>query len=50
MSHSDIISAVPARFESALKSGDLLYFPSTIAKHEDSGVEVRHIRFFDVPD
>jgi ATP adenylyltransferase len=40
MPHIDIISKVPERFDNALKSGDLLFFPSTTTKHVDSDVEV----------
>ncbi|TFK44348.1 ATP adenylyltransferase-domain-containing protein [Crucibulum laeve] len=39
MSPSDIVSKVPQCFAKALESGDLLFFPSTIHKHEDSEVE-----------
>jgi len=39
MPHSDIILKVPERFDNALKSGDLLFFPSTITKHVDSDIE-----------
>jgi hypothetical protein len=40
MPHSDIILKVSERFNDALKSGDLLFFPSTTTKHVDSDIEV----------
>jgi len=39
MQHSDIVSKVPSCFEKALQTNDLFFFPSTIQKHIDSGVE-----------
>ncbi|KDR75161.1 hypothetical protein GALMADRAFT_249099 [Galerina marginata CBS 339.88] len=39
MQHSDIVSKVPSCFDKALEAGDLLFFPSTIEKHVDSGIE-----------
>ncbi|CAA7261732.1 unnamed protein product [Cyclocybe aegerita] len=39
MSHAAIVTKIPERFDGALKSGDLLFFPSTVAKHVDSDVE-----------
>ncbi|KIM45312.1 hypothetical protein M413DRAFT_337714 [Hebeloma cylindrosporum] len=39
MPHTDIILKVSERFNHALESGDLLFFPSTITKHVDSDVE-----------
>ncbi|KAJ3514124.1 hypothetical protein NLJ89_g2560 [Agrocybe chaxingu] len=39
MSHADIVSKIPERFNGALRSGDLLFFPSSVAKHIDSDVE-----------
>lgn len=40
MNASDIISALPGRFEAAKSSGDLFFFPSEVNKHEEIGVEV----------
>ncbi|KAJ2918606.1 hypothetical protein MD484_g1815, partial [Candolleomyces efflorescens] len=37
--HSDIIKKVPGAYESALKSGDLFYFPSTIEKHNELDID-----------
>jgi len=34
-----IVSRVQAAFDDALASGDLLFFPSTVHPHEDSGVQ-----------
>ncbi|KAG1746135.1 ATP adenylyltransferase-domain-containing protein [Suillus lakei] len=39
MEASDIISALPSRFEAAQSSGDLLFFPSEVSKHEEIGIE-----------
>ncbi|KAG2354358.1 ATP adenylyltransferase [Suillus spraguei] len=39
MKASDIISALPSRFEAAQSSGDLFFFPSEVSKHEEIGVE-----------
>jgi hypothetical protein len=41
MSHQDIISKVSTCFDKALDLKDILFFPSTITKHVDLGVEVR---------
>ena len=49
MPHSDIILKVPERFDNALKSGDLLFFPSTVTKHIDSDIEVTPDAMFDFP-
>lgn len=38
--HFEIISSLPARFDKARESGDLLFFPSTVHKHSEFGVEV----------
>ncbi|EFI28156.1 hypothetical protein CC1G_14183 [Coprinopsis cinerea okayama7 len=37
--HADIIQKIPTAFESARESGDLFYFPSTVVKHNELGVE-----------
>jgi hypothetical protein len=42
--HNDIIAKVPGQYEDALKSGDLLHFPSTIVKHIELDIDVRIIR------
>ncbi|KAG1865810.1 ATP adenylyltransferase [Suillus subalutaceus] len=39
MKASDIISALPSRFETAQSSGDLFFFPSEVSKHEEIGIE-----------
>ncbi|KAG1731504.1 ATP adenylyltransferase-domain-containing protein [Suillus paluster] len=39
MKASDIISAVPGRFEAAKSSEDLFFFPSEVSKYEEIGVE-----------
>ncbi|KAL0956341.1 hypothetical protein HGRIS_002491 [Hohenbuehelia grisea] len=36
---ADIISKIPSSFDLALASGDLLYFPSTVEKHDELGVQ-----------
>ncbi|KAF7793886.1 hypothetical protein EIP86_005008 [Pleurotus ostreatoroseus] len=36
---AEILERLPARFEQARESGDLLFFPSTTHKHEAHGVE-----------
>lgn len=38
--HFEIISSLPARFDKARESGDLLFFPSTVHKHSEFGVEL----------
>ncbi|KAG1746300.1 ATP adenylyltransferase-domain-containing protein [Suillus occidentalis] len=38
-SASDIISALPSRFEVAQSSGDLFFFPSDVSKYEEIGIE-----------
>ena len=40
MNVSDIISALPNRFEAAQSSGDLFFFQSEVSKHKEIGVEV----------
>jgi len=39
MSHQDIVSEVSTCFDKALNSKDVVFFPSTIIKHVDLGVE-----------
>jgi|ERR1700722_13107255 len=46
MAESVIISKLPSSFDKALSSGDLIFFPSTVHKHSENGVEVR-LRFYD---
>ena len=43
MNHSDIVNKIPERFDSALKAGDLLFFPSTTTKHIESNIEVKYL-------
>jgi ATP adenylyltransferase len=43
MSHQDIVSEVSTCFDKALNSKDVVFFPSTIIKHVDLGVEVREL-------
>ena len=40
MAHSDIILKIPERFDNALKTGDLRFFPSTMAKLAELDMEV----------
>lgn len=47
VTHSEIISRLPGSFANAVKSGDLLYFPSTVSKHIDSEIEVRTSELLD---
>jgi len=37
----EIIAKLDSQFEKARQSGDLLFFPSTVHKHTDVGVDVR---------
>ncbi|KAJ7079070.1 ATP adenylyltransferase-domain-containing protein [Mycena belliarum] len=39
MTPSDILSSLDSKFTKAHAEGDLLFFPSTIVKHRDSGIE-----------
>ncbi|PPQ87455.1 hypothetical protein CVT25_008191 [Psilocybe cyanescens] len=39
MQHSDIITKVSSSFDNALKTGDLLFFPSTVENHIEADVE-----------
>lgn len=41
---AEILQQLPAKFEQARESGDLLFFPSTTHKHEAHGVEVCELR------
>jgi ATP adenylyltransferase len=41
MKASDIISALPSRFEAAQSSGDLFFYSSEVSKHEEIEIEVR---------
>ena len=43
MAHSDIILKIPERFDNALKTGDLRFFPSTMAKLAELDMEVSRI-------
>jgi hypothetical protein len=36
----EIVGRLDSQFEKARESGDLLFFPSTVHKHTDVGVEV----------
>lgn len=40
---SEILATVPHRFEQALSSGDLFFFPSTLHTHQELGVFVREV-------
>lgn len=40
MATLDIINKLPESFEKALKSGDLLYFPSTKLTHKELDIDV----------
>ncbi|KAI0074645.1 hypothetical protein K474DRAFT_1647701 [Panus rudis PR-1116 ss-1] len=37
--HAEIINSLPERFAKAQESGDLLFFPSSVNKHSEDGVE-----------
>jgi len=39
MQHIDIVSSIPSRFDNALKTGDLFFFPSTIEKHFEQEIQ-----------
>lgn len=39
----EILAKVDSQFEKARESGDLLFFPSTVYKHTDIGVDVRSL-------
>lgn len=43
---TEIIAQLPTGFERARESGDLLFFPSTVHKHQEFGVEVREFLHF----
>ncbi len=43
---AEIIKQLPANFEKAKEAGDVLFFPSTIHKHSEFGVEVCESVFF----
>jgi hypothetical protein len=40
------ISKLPAVFDEAVKSGDVFFFPSTVNKHVESGIEVSALAIF----
>jgi hypothetical protein len=42
MTPAEILTKVGPSFEKAQTEGDLLFFPSTIVKHTNSGIEVTH--------
>jgi len=37
----ELISCLRTKFEDAVNSGDLIFTPSTVSEHSDSGVQVR---------
>ena len=37
----EIVAKLDSQFEKARESGDLLFFPSTVHKHTDVGIDVR---------
>jgi len=37
----EVVAKLDSQFEKARESGDLLFFPSTVHKHADAGVDVR---------
>uniref|UniRef100_A0A8H7Y472 Uncharacterized protein n=1 Tax=Psilocybe cubensis TaxID=181762 RepID=A0A8H7Y472_PSICU len=39
MQHYDILSKLQSSFDNALKTGDLLFFPSTVERHTEADVE-----------
>lgn len=41
----EIITKLGSQFEKARESGDLLFFPSTVHKHTDAGIDVRFLLF-----
>ena len=41
----EIIAKLGSQFEKARESGDLLFFPSTVHKHTDAGIDVRFLLF-----
>ena len=41
----EIIAKLGPQFERARESGDLLFFPSTVHKHTDAGIDVRFLLF-----
>lgn len=40
-SATNIIKSLDERFEAAKAAGDVLFFPSTVHRHNEGGVEVR---------
>lgn len=45
----EVIAKLDPQFEKACESGDLLFFPSTVHKHTDAGIDVRFIPFSVIP-
>lgn len=45
----EIVAKLDSQFEKARGSGDLLFFPSTVHKHTDVGVDVRSLPFPSLP-
>lgn len=41
----EIVAKLDSQFEKARGSGDLLFFPSTVHKHTDAGIDVRFLPF-----
>ena len=41
----EIITKLDSQFEKARRSGDLLFFPSTVHKYTDAGIDVRFLLF-----
>jgi ATP adenylyltransferase len=41
VSPAEILARLPSSFEKARESGDLFFYPSTIRKHKEFGVEVQ---------
>ena len=47
---ASIISGLDACFERAHSNGDVLFFPSTVHRHEEGGVDVRplHLSYLSI--
>ncbi|KXN91000.1 5',5'''-P-1,P-4-tetraphosphate phosphorylase 2 [Leucoagaricus sp. SymC.cos] len=40
MPAADIIAKIPGQYQKAKESGDLLFFPSTVIRHRESGIDI----------
>lgn len=45
----EVVAKLDSQFEKARESGDLFFFPSTVHKHTDAGIDVRFLLFSPFP-